>query len=234
MLIRRAIAATAMAASVVALAASTAFAAEEPDDPANGVERQVAATYNGRTIILGEGWQGAAICTEVAEGDMRCYDTAEDEQRDLPDESLGHALAAEAAGLNVPNALSTEGLKPPALTEIAPDKANSSANGPATGVGIQALADCTGGYACVFDNTDYTGRILKFISGAKNLGDYDFRDKSGSACNNKNSGGFEVTDFRTGLPDPLTYVPLTRCVRFNTVEYTYGGDWNNKADRISL
>ena len=55
MLIRRAIAATAMAASVVALAASTAFAAEEPDDPANGVERQVAATYNGRTIILGEG-----------------------------------------------------------------------------------------------------------------------------------------------------------------------------------
>ncbi|MFE3940545.1 peptidase inhibitor family I36 protein [Streptomyces sp. NPDC059118] len=192
------------------------------------------ATYNGQTIDLGEGWQGAAICTEVAAGDVRCYDTPEEEQLDLADESLGHALEAEAVGLKVPNALSTKGAKQRTLTEVPRGAAGALADVQDVSVGIQSIEQCTYGFACVYDATNYTGRILKFASGGKNLADWDFRDKTGSACNNKSSGGMDFTDFRTGLPDPHAYTALGTCNKMTDVDYPYGGDWNNKADHVSL
>ncbi|MFF3096165.1 peptidase inhibitor family I36 protein [Streptomyces cyaneofuscatus] len=234
MLIRKVIAATAMAASVVLLASSSAFAIDEPDDPNEGVEREVTATYNGRTIDLGEDWESAQICTEVAEGDMRCYDTAEDEQRDLADESLGHALAAEAAGLKVPGALSAKGMKHRTLREYPSGAAGASSNGPAGEIGVLAIADCPFGYGCLFDSTSYSGRILRFASGGKNLADYKFRDKAGSVCNNKARYGVELKDFRTGLPDPMYFQGVGYCSRLHLSDYAYGGNWNNKADYMIL
>ncbi|WBB62377.1 peptidase inhibitor family I36 protein [Streptomyces sp. WMMC500] len=38
----------------------------------------VLAEYNGRTIDLSEGWQGATSCVEQADGGFRCYDDEED------------------------------------------------------------------------------------------------------------------------------------------------------------
>ncbi|SFX89173.1 hypothetical protein OH786_14570 [Streptomyces atratus] len=69
---------------------------------------------------------------------------------------------------------------------------------------------------------------------SENLADWDFRDKTGSACNNKKSGGMDFTDFRTGLPDPHAYTALGTCNKMTDVDYTYGGDWNNKADHVSV
>ncbi len=231
---RRAMAVTAMAASMVLVAPSSAFASDEPDDPAQSVEQVVTATYNGQTIVLGEDWQGAQICTEVAEGDMRCYDTVEDEQRDLADESLGHALAAKAAGLKVPGALSTKGMKQRQLVEKSPTAAGAPTSVQAGSIGTKAIADCPFGYGCVFDSTSYSGRMLRFVSGGKNLGSHKFRDKTGSICNNKSIGGVKLTDWRTGLPDPDYYQPTGTCGKLNNVDYPYGGDWNNKADHLSL
>ncbi|MFI1314877.1 hypothetical protein ACH4TS_32790 [Streptomyces albidoflavus] len=83
------------------LAAPTSWA-EGPDGEDNPAETSpVLATYNGELIDLGEGWGSAEICTEVAEGDVRCYDNAEEEVEDLADESLGHAVQAEQRGMEV-------------------------------------------------------------------------------------------------------------------------------------
>ncbi|MFJ8255632.1 hypothetical protein [Streptomyces sp. NPDC094466] len=231
---RRVIAASAVAASIVLLTPSSAFASDEPDDPAQSAGQVVTATYNGRTIMLGEDWQGAQICTEVAVGDMRCYDTAEDEQRDLADESIGHALAAEAAGLKVPGALSTKGMKQRTLVESSPTVAAASARVQAGSVGTKAIGDCAFGYGCVFDSTSYTGRMLSFVSGGKNLGSHGFRDQAGSICNNKSTGGVQLTDWRTGLPDPMFFQPVGQCSRLHLTDYTYGGNWNNRADHLNL
>ncbi|WP_158634751.1 peptidase inhibitor family I36 protein [Streptomyces sp. NP10] len=197
------------------------------------VEQVVTATYKGQIINLREGWQGAQICTEVAAGDMRCYDTVEEELRDLADESAGHALAAEAAGIKVQGALSTQGMKQRTLVESTPIEA-TPASTQAGSVGTMAIRDCPYGYGCIWDSTTYTGRMLKFVSGGKNLGDYKFRDKAGSICNNKSIGGVVLTDWRTGLPDPSFHQPVGKCSGLHNTDYTYGGNWNNKADHLSL
>ncbi|MEU2766465.1 MULTISPECIES: peptidase inhibitor family I36 protein [Streptomyces] len=236
MSIRRTFAAVSLAATMLVAAAPTSSAVE---DPATGADQPPAAertfaTYNGSTIDLADGWQGATTCTEVAVGDVRCYDSVEAELKDLADESLGHAAAAKGQGIEVPDAIDTRGFEaeplrvPSADSIVGTERLGSS-------VGTQAINDCIFGYACVYDTTTWGGRMLKWsASGTKNLSTWDFRDKAGSGCNNRQLGGFRLDDWRTGLPDPSLYVGLDRCVNFAKVSYTYGGNWNNKADAVTL
>ncbi|GAA2986426.1 peptidase inhibitor family I36 protein [Streptosporangium longisporum] len=44
--------------------------------PTGNSETRIIATYKGKKIDLGKGWQGAQACAEFAVGDVRCYDTA--------------------------------------------------------------------------------------------------------------------------------------------------------------
>ncbi|MEU3219584.1 hypothetical protein [Streptomyces sp. NPDC006971] len=180
----------------------------------------VVATYHGQQIDLGSGWGGAAICTEVAANDVRCYDNETEEMQDLADESLGHAVAASEQGLVVPGAL---------------DTSKTSAHSLNGTIGTKSIAECTYGYACLYDTTTYSGRILRWsATGKKNLSDWTFRDMAGSGCNNRVNGGARIDDWRTGMPDPSLYMAVGGCYDFASVDYVYGGNWNNKADAITL
>lgn len=233
MRIHKWLAAAAGTVAVLAIATAPANAAE---DPVTGADNPVPttaviATHNGKQIDLADGWDGATICTEVAVDDVRCYDDETDELLDLADESPGHAAAARAEGLAIPGALATSDASMRSMRSIRPAQ---SADGT---VGTQAIGDCTYGYSCLFNTTTYGGRILRFLSaGTRNLDAYSpsFRDMAGSGCNNRQSGGTHVTDFRTGLPDPELYISTGNCTNFASADYQYGGDWNNKADSITL
>ncbi|MEU6768074.1 peptidase inhibitor family I36 protein [Streptomyces sp. NPDC046853] len=39
-----------------------------------GAESGIRADYNGRTIQLSDGWDGAKVCAQMAVGDVRCFD----------------------------------------------------------------------------------------------------------------------------------------------------------------
>lgn len=227
MRIRRTIASIAATIAVLAVAAPTASAAE---DPATGADNPtpsttVTATYHGATIDLGDGWGGAVICTEVAADDVRCYDSETDELQDLADESPGHAVAASEQGLVVPGALDT--------SKISAQSVDGS-TGTYSTTGTESISDCYYGYACLYDYTTYSGRILRWsASGTKTLSDWSFRDQAGSGCNNRVTGGAHISDWRFG-PDPELYMRVGYCNNFASAEYVYGGDWNNKADSFTL
>jgi hypothetical protein len=107
---------------------------------------------------------------------------------------------------------------------------------PAGTIGTRASSDCAYRWVCLWQDAAYTGRILRWSApGTKNLGDWNFRDKASSACNNKAIGGAELDDLRTGLPDPMMFVGVGSCVKdFSKVDYPYGGSWNDKADKLSI
>ncbi|MET7507628.1 peptidase inhibitor family I36 protein [Streptomyces albidoflavus] len=95
--------------------------------------------------------------------------------------------------------------------------------------------DCTGGYACLFDTTTYSGRTLKWsASGVKKLAGVSFRDKAGSTCNNRWSNGIETVDYRTGMIDPWVKWLVGGCWNMAKKSYLYGGNWNNRTDQLEL
>jgi hypothetical protein len=210
-------------------------AAEDPITGAdNAVDTQpIVATYHGEEIVLADGWpQNATTCTEVAVGDVRCYDSVEEELKDLADESLGHAAAAKNQGMKVPGALDTKGLSPKPLHDVSAPSASVKDDS----VGTAAISDCYYGYACLFDYVSYSGKILKWSAdGTKTLDGWDFRDKAGSGCNNRSGtgNGAHVSDWRAGW-DPELLMPMGGCYNFSNQDYFYGGSWNNKADAITL
>lgn len=220
---------------------ATAPASSATEDPITGADNPVdtqpiVATYHGEEIVLTDGWpQNAVACTEVAIGDVRCYDSVEEELKDLADESLGHAAAAKNKGMRIPGALDTKDFSPePLRNASAPStKSDDSADG---SVGTMAISDCYYGYACLFDYTSFGGRMLKWSAdGTKTLDNWNFRDQAGSGCNNRSGtgNGTHISDWRTGL-DPELYVPMGYCANFGNEDYVYGGNWNNKADAITF
>ncbi|MFD3806487.1 hypothetical protein ACFWTC_23415 [Streptomyces sp. NPDC058619] len=59
----------------------------------------------------------------------------------------------------------------------------------------------------------YYGRQLTCHSdGSKHLGDCAFRDQASSTCNNDESGGMSLYDWRTGLPDPYIITGWGGCL----------------------
>jgi len=100
---------TAAVAGVLLVPAATTTAAHgAPSDAAS--DAPVIATYNGRSIDLASGWQGAQACVVLGTGNVRCYDT-EAEMRDSLTASAmqAHALSATAPSVTCssPTALVT-------------------------------------------------------------------------------------------------------------------------------
>lgn len=92
-----------------------------------------------------------------------------------------------------------------------------------------AASDCPAGWFCIFDNTDFTGRMLQFQNGGPVLGDlgtYDFRDRAESWVN------------KTGYPVKLTDVHAFRLDDEKIVpsgsRSSNMGAWNNRVDRVTV
>ncbi|MFC8722583.1 peptidase inhibitor family I36 protein [Kitasatospora sp. NPDC057198] len=218
----RTLVAVAGAAGALVLAAPTAIAAPAPSAPSAptgpGVRQSagpapaapskpVIATYHGKRIDLSEGWAGASVCTEVPGGAVYCHDSLAEADAALPEIAPALAEAAKAAP-----AVRADGLASP-----------------------QAISDCTAGWACLYEHSDYSGRILRWSeAGTKNLDDWSFRDTASSACVNRSSGGMSVYDERSFLPDPWMSLGNGYCYDFTTVSYPTGGNWNDKADYVEL
>ncbi|MFJ8982932.1 peptidase inhibitor family I36 protein [Streptomyces sp. NPDC102282] len=101
--------------------------------------------------------------------------------------------------------------------------------------GPTAFSDCPVGYVCLWENSNGGGRKLQWsASGTKQLSNWDFRDKASSGCSNRNAGGVEVYDARTGLPDPYMILGSPYCYNFSTAPYPTGGTFNDKADYIVM
>jgi hypothetical protein len=56
---------------------------------------------------------------------------------------------------------------------------------------------------------------------------------AGSGCNNRAAYGAHVSDWRSGWDSELL-MGVGNCYDFSKQSYFYGGNWNNKADTITL
>ncbi len=107
-------------------------------------------------------------------------------------------------------------------------------------VSPQSVYDCPNGWACLWQDINYSGRRLQFYdSGNKHLADYNFRDQASSVANLRIVGPSNLVDYRTALPDPVLY--LTAGYAFSDLtKVGYpggvygGGSWNDKADEFQL
>jgi hypothetical protein len=168
----------------------------------------IVASYHGKKINLRDGWAGAQACAEFAVGDVRCYDTTAEADR----------AVRPAAGTAAPAAPAAAG-----------------AAGAAGDVHADALGDCVYGWVCLWQDDNYKGRRLQWSApGTKKLADWNFRDKASSGAVNRVQGGVECVDYRTGLPDPRMFLGAGGAYRFPTVDYPYGGTWNDRVDEIKM
>jgi hypothetical protein len=180
--------------------------------------RDVIAHYKGERISLADGWHGAKVCTEVPTGEIYCHDSLGAAERALS------TVAAHAE--HVKRASAKPGNR--AAATAAPGPAGQD-------VSTMDLSDCPSGYACLFQYPGYDGRVLRWsASGSKDLGDWGFSDAASAASINRVRGAHAV-DHRTGLPDPELWLGAGSAYRdFRKYDYTYGGNWNNKADEFVL
>ncbi|MER5311531.1 peptidase inhibitor family I36 protein [Streptomyces sp. NPDC002773] len=170
--------------------------------------KPVIATYKGKKIDLSQGWQGAQACSEVPSGEVFCYDTVAQADR---------ALAALAP---------------------AAEKGRKSAGVAAkeTGqLGPTAASDCTYGWVCLWEHSNFSGRRLQWSAkGTKQLSDWSFRDQASSGCVNRDMQGALVYDARTAQLDPYMALGNLGCYDFTKASYPGGGNWNDKADYMEM
>ncbi|MEW1638822.1 peptidase inhibitor family I36 protein [Streptomyces sp. NPDC093801] len=95
---------------------------------------------------------------------------------------------------------------------------------------------CGFGWTCLWQDAGWYGRKLQWSAdGSKNLGDWSFRDKASSTCNNDEIGGMGLYDWRTGMPDPEIITALGYCLKnLHVYGYPYGGNWGDKADELVM
>ncbi|MFD8286723.1 peptidase inhibitor family I36 protein [Streptomyces lavendulae] len=220
----RVVVATAAAAGAVLLiapsagAATPSSAAPVPGSLSPAAEKEirsgidaskpVIATYKGKQINLANGWQGAQVCAEVPNGEVRCFDSQAEADASLAKENA--ALAKETAAKR--KAL---GAQAPASTSVA--------------------GDCASGWVCLWEHSNYTGRRLQWSAGGtKNLSNWNFRDQASSICVNRPQFGGTLVDFRDFMPDPSMSIPAGSCYDLTTLGYVTGGTWNDKADALDM
>ncbi|WP_330457982.1 peptidase inhibitor family I36 protein [Streptomyces sp. NBC_00820] len=217
--------------------AAPSLAADEPGHPADvvtgvltpdqeaevetapGATDKVDVYYKGAKIDPASDWSGANICVEASEdGTMRCFDN---------DTESNAYLAAHA-----PTAQARAGAKQ-ALANRTQAKA---------AVAAQRYSDCPDSYVCLWQDANYSGRRLQWPTypeaKTRHLDQYSpsFRDKASSAFVNRPQRGVEVYDFRSGLPDPHLFLGAGYSLYpdFKSIDYTYGGSWNDRADAIKF
>ncbi|MEY9992250.1 hypothetical protein ABIE67_004282 [Streptomyces sp. V4I8] len=165
--------------------------------------------YKGEKVDPASDWSGADVCVEVSEdGTMQCFDSNTEANRHL---------AAHA-----PTAAARAGAKQ-ALTS-------------------RKYSDCPNSYVCLWQDSNYTGRRLQWPTypeaKTRHLDQYSpsFRDKATSAYVNRPQRGVELYDFRSGLPDPHLFLGAGYSIypNFKNIDYTYGGNWNDRVDAIKF
>ncbi|WEV27724.1 peptidase inhibitor family I36 protein [Streptomyces sp. 71268] len=154
---------------------------------------------------------GAQVCAEVSEdGTMQCFDTPEESNEYL----ARHAPTEEA-------------------------RRGAATAAPATRARYDS---CPNNWVCLWQHADYQGRRLQWpwykTAKTRHLDQYSpsFRDKASSAYINRVQRGITLYDFRTGLPDPKLMLASGYSLwpNFKKYSYTYGGNWNDKADAIKF
>ncbi|MFF4647063.1 peptidase inhibitor family I36 protein [Streptomyces sp. NPDC001389] len=178
-----------------------------------GASKPVIAAYKGKQIDLSKGWQGAQVCAESLNGQVNCFDTQSEANAALVKENAAVAKREAAIGK--------------ALGQGAPAQAPA---------GTSASEDCSFGWICVWEHSDYSGRRLQWSEkGTKNLSNWGFRDQASSGCVNRYQNGAALVDFRDFMPDPIMLMGAGSCYDFTRVGYNYGGgSWNDKADAIEI
>ncbi|WP_344344076.1 peptidase inhibitor family I36 protein, partial [Kitasatospora putterlickiae] len=169
--------------------------------------KPVIATYRGQKIDLSKGWNGASVCTEVTGGAVYCHDSAAEADAALAviDPALAAAAKAASAG--------SSGVTP----------------------SPQTISECTYGFACLWEHSNFTGLILKWSqSGTKYLSDWSFGGEASSACVYRSIGNMQIYDDRPLDPDPSANLSNGSCYDFTRLAYPYGGNWNDTVDYVNL
>ncbi|MFD7553338.1 hypothetical protein ACFV9E_02225 [Streptomyces sp. NPDC059835] len=219
----------ALAGAQTAGAATVGPAAEQAQEQAEraaGTARSgdVIATYKGKKINLtANGWGTAGNCTEFPDLTVQCFDRE--------DEEKAATASYKKAKKGTKDAIADA---PAGRSDLTAQSATAGA------MAVQVDGDGSGctpyGAVRLWEHTWYYGRQLTFYSdGSKNLGDYTFRDQTSSICNNDESGGAALYDWRTGMPDPQIITGWVGCLgNLHSYSYPYGGDWGDKADELTM
>jgi len=97
------------------------------------------------------------------------------------------------------------------------------------------ITDCPEGWVCLWQFAGAEGRRLQWSAkGTKDLDDWGFRDRATGAMNRRIQYGFELTDERRFQPDPHLYIPAGSYVNLSTVDYVWGGTWDNRVDKVAV
>lgn len=87
-----------------------------------------------------------------------------------------------------------------------------------------AASDCPAGWFCIFDNTDFTGRMLQFQNGG-DLANWDFRDRAESWVN-KTNYSVRLTNEHWYGDEHITAAAGSRNSNM--------GSWRNVVDRVHV
>lgn len=212
--------------------------------PGDAPQGKPVFTYHGKEASPEE-VRYAAVCTETNPGHMKCYDSVDEEIRDLASTSPGHSLMAIRKGLDFPgrmkageiaSGLVKMGMKAEdAQHEVDQAIARSQGSKSLQTPVVNAVEDCMQPYVCLWDWNNYYGYIIRFSSsGSKNLADYGYANRASSTCNNRIQYGASLYDWRTGLPDPRFIIALGSCYDLWYQQTGYGYRWDNVADELVL
>ncbi|MER6994331.1 peptidase inhibitor family I36 protein [Streptomyces sp. NPDC000410] len=216
--------ATADAGSTTAPRTAKAGASDKADRAGDAKTRagSVIATYKGKKIDLAKGWGTAKVCSEYPDLSVKCFDNDAQANADLATYKKAHPTAFKAA--------------PKGRGDITPK--NAAAGTSKAAYAAAGTPTCNFGWVCIWQDSNYNGRKLQWSEdGTKTLGQYDFRDKASSTCNNDEIGGMSLIDYRNNLPDPEIITSLGGCLR-NLADHDYPGvgtgSWNDKADALKM
>jgi hypothetical protein len=92
-----------------------------------------------------------------------------------------------------------------------------------------ALADCASGGTCLWENTSYTGAMLRFTATgtAIDLANYGWVNRASSWANKR------AADAQLGTPGPNWSTATKLCLQANSQAASMGA-WDNAADMIRL
>ncbi|WP_078857414.1 peptidase inhibitor family I36 protein [Streptomyces sp. NRRL F-4474] len=187
-------------------------AADEQARKEAQTSKPIFATYKGKRINLTEGWQGAQICVETLNLEVKCFDNQAEADASLVKDNAAVAKKAteEARKLGV----------------------KAAQEAPAS---VRAASDCGYGWVCIWQDINYTGRKLQWsASGHKKFADWDFRDKATSICVARPTYGATLIDYRDFMVDPTMSIGATNCHNLTNISYVHGGTWNDKADAMDM
>jgi hypothetical protein len=181
-------------------------------------------TYKGKEFDLAKGWGEAKVCSEYPDLTVKCFATDEEAQADM-------AAYAKKDSRALPKAPEGRSAK------IAPAASKAATAGDGE---VAALAgSCAYGWTCLGEHQDLGGRKLQWSEdGTKTLGTWGFRDMATSTCNNDQSGGMAIVDYRDNFPDPELITGLGNCIT-SLHEESYpaligAGTWNDRADAVRM